>query len=313
MERAMADNHIWKREEFKKVNQHYVPQFWQRRFKDAADVLYVRYSASADPRHELDPDRCKAFDTTTKKTLTGDCTYTVSDERFQPYDVLENLLAESEDKISRNETILLDHPTDVTTDVIGTFCWGMAIATCRLPYIMKRNFKRITELVSHYPDVHRMSRKAFEELMAPFGQTVHDKFYTDLFSQSEEQLVAWPARFAGRSPQDPVFAEQDALLGIGIMTHIFKTMDLLVLEITGAPYLIIGDTPIPDSELIHGFVVPLAKTAAVQFSPTSGSPPKYGRRAITAAEASAINQEQYNNSVTHVIGPDRLYLDSLKS
>ena len=40
---------------FEKVNQYYVPQFWQRRFKDTDDKLWVRYSLRADPRDLRDP------------------------------------------------------------------------------------------------------------------------------------------------------------------------------------------------------------------------------------------------------------------
>ena len=56
------DASAWRKErDFKKRNQHYVPQFWQREFKDANGNLYVRYSLSADPRNETRPGSGKGF------------------------------------------------------------------------------------------------------------------------------------------------------------------------------------------------------------------------------------------------------------
>ncbi len=96
-EQMNDDASVWRKEkDFEKHNQHYVPQFWQRQFKDANGKLYARYSLSADPRNSRDPDRGRAFDETTKNTFTDDHTYTVSNGLFQPRDVLENLLSAQE-------------------------------------------------------------------------------------------------------------------------------------------------------------------------------------------------------------------------
>ncbi len=112
------------------------------------------------------------------------------------------------------------------------------------------------------------------------------------------------------SPQDPNFSEQDALEAVPMMTEIFNRMDIEILESNGSPFFIVGDTPIPDSDLVMGFTVPLSKTAAGRFKPATGTP-TFSRTAATAAEIAAINEEQYHNSATHVIGPDAAYLDSL--
>ena len=45
------------------------------------------------------PGSGKAFDETTKNIFTDDYTYTVSNNLFQPHDVLENLLSAEEGQI----------------------------------------------------------------------------------------------------------------------------------------------------------------------------------------------------------------------
>ena len=95
-----------------------------------------------------------------------------------------------------------------------------------------------------------------------------------------------------------------------MVTKIFNRMDLEILESNGSPFFIIGDTPIPDSDLVMGFTFPLSKTAAARIKPATGTP-TFLRRAAAAAEIAEINEEQYHNSATHVIGSDPTYLDSL--
>lgn len=87
-------------------------------------------------------------------------------------------------------------------------------------------------------------------------------------------------------------------------------MDLAILETVGNPFFILGDTPMADYDLAAGFTVPLSKTAAASFVPLAASP-AFSRTVLMCAEVQTINQEQHDNSVTHVIGPDPVYLNSL--
>lgn len=298
---------------FKKVNQHYIAQFWQRRFKDSNDKLWVRYSLSADPRDPRDPDRGKAFDTSTKKTLTENFTYTVVDRNYRPYDALENALSAAEGKIKENQTMVLDPSGAVTPDVVPTFCWGVAISTCRLPYVMAQAFRRRKPMAWAYADVQNTGEQEFIDRMATFGQIVSDEHYERLKNEPLESLIEQANYIENLSPLNPDMPEQDALAAVDMVALVFSTMDLTVLEVGGMPNLIIGDTPIRDSDLALGFTVPLSKTAAAQFSPAAGSTPQFARKQMTAADAQAINQQQYSDSVTHVIGSDPVYLDTLTS
>lgn len=106
---------------------------------------------------------------------------------------------------------------------------------------------------------------------------------------------------------------QDALAGVATFTRIFNLMDITILESSGSPFFILGDTPVPDYELVDGFSIPLSKNATAQFGSLASGGQAFSRRSATPTEITAINQEQYNNSATHVIGPDPSYLDSLTS
>jgi|SRR5665647_3632132 len=294
---------------FKKRNQHYVPQFWQRRFADGTGRLHVRYTQSADKLQNV-KNRGKARPVNPEKTMTGDYTYTVFDENFRPYDVLEDLLAKAENEIKQTEDEILNPATMVTADLRRRFCRGIAIAACRLPHVMKRSRRLRIALAYALAEVGRMDRAAFDAKVARFGQILTDAEYGALKATPEGELMRQAIYLSELSPQDPNFSEQDALEAVPMMTEIFNRMDIEILESNGSPFFIVGDTPIPDSDLVMGFTVPLSKTAAGRFKPATGTP-TFSRTAATAAEIAAINEEQYHNSATHVIGPDAAYLDSL--
>lgn len=304
-------NSVWREEEnFRKRNQHYVPQFWQRGFKDTFGRLYVRYSLSADPRPERDPNRGKAFEQSTKRIFTADYTYTVSDQFFRPCDVLENLLSAEESKMKQAHDQVLNDTGSVTPELRTAFCRSIALAACRLPHVMERFRRRREELIYALAQVHHLDRRTFEETLSSFGIVLVDEEYERLKERPEEDLLSTALGFGDHSPQDPAFPSQDALAGVSRVTQIFDLMDITILDSPGSPLFILGDTPIPDSDLARGFTVPLSSATAVHFSTATGDQ-TLSRQVAREDQVAGINQEQYNNSVTHVIGPDRYYLDSL--
>jgi hypothetical protein len=308
------DASVWRKErDFKKRNQHYVPQFWQREFKDANGNLYVRYSLSADPRNERDPDRGKAFDETTKNIFTDDYTYTVSNDLFQPHDVLENLLSAEEGQMKQSHDEVLNATTSITPELRMAFCRSIAVAACRLPHVMSRFQRRRQDMVFAFAEITQLDRPAFDAKMKGFGVTLTNEEYELLRARPEDDLIGTALGFGDLSPQDPNFPMQDALAGVATFTRIFNLMDITILESSGSPFFIMGDSPVPDYELAEGFSIPLTKSATAQFGSLASGGQGFSRRSATPTEIAAINQEQYNNSATHVIGPDPSYLDSLTS
>jgi hypothetical protein len=308
----MDENDIWNQEEdFTKVNQHYVPRFWQRRFADAKNVVYGRYGASFDP-DQNPKKRGRARIVGVADTMTNDCTYSLYNEYYQPYDVLENLLPEAEGKMKKSQDLILDPKTTVTNEVKSKFCWGIALSVCRLPHVMKQAYRKRAELTFVYSQIGDMDRVAFEEKLGSFGQTITDADYEALKARPRDGLIRTAGEFSKLSPQNPSFPEQDALDAVSMVTAIFSQMDLVLLSTGGPSSFILGDTPMPDFDLVGGFTVPLSKTDAARFGPLSAVP-IFTRAQVSQAEVESINQEQYNNSVRLVIGPDPVYLDSLKS
>lgn len=310
----MSDqNTVWRKDvDFRKRNQHYVPQFWQREFKDACGHLYVRYSLGADPRSERDSKRGTAFEESTKNIFTDDYTYTVMDASFRPTDALEDALAAEEGRLKQAHDQILSASDSITSELRGMFCRSIALTACRHPHVMRRFHHRQQDLALAYAEIHRLDRSTFDANLRTFGIVVTDDEYEQLKASPEEGLIRTAVGLTELTPNDPSFPEQDALAGVKLCAQSLSLMEITILESPGSPFFIIGDTPIRDSGLATGFIVPLSKTAAVKFSPSQGGH-SFSRRTASASEVGAINQEQYNNSVTHVIGPDPTYLDSLSS
>jgi hypothetical protein len=304
---------IWREDvHFKKRNQHFIPQFWQREFKDTNGYFYVRYSLSADPRNERDPNRGKAFEESTKNTFTDDYTYTVSDPLFQPYDVLEDLLSAEEGKMKQAHEQVLKATGSITSELRKAFCRSIALAACRLPHVMERGHRRLKDLVYCFAEIHDLDRAAFDKILGSFGVALSDDEYELLKARPEDRLISTALGFGDLSPQDPDFPMQYTLVAVSRCAQDLTLMDITILESLGSPSYILGDTPIPDSDLAMGFTLPLGRTVAVRFSAATGNQ-SFSRRVASPIEVAAINQEQYNNSVTHVIGPDPAYLNSLVS
>jgi len=308
----MDEKEFWKQEDdFTKVNQHYVPRFWQRRFADAQNAVYGRYGTSFDP-DQNPKKRGQARKVGVADTMTSDCTYSLYNEYYQPYDVLENLLMVAEGKIAQTEGLILDPQTVVTPELRATFCWGIGLAVCRLPHVMKRAHRHRIDVAFALSRIGDMDRKEFEASLGELGQKISDEEYEALKARPRDGLLETAEGLSKLSPQDPTFPEQDALYGLHILTAIFNGMDIAILDSIGPLFFILGDTPMPDYDLAKGFTVPLSKAAAARLSPSASSP-TFTRKQASQADVEAINQEQYNNSVKLVIGQDPTYLDLMKS
>jgi hypothetical protein len=105
---------------------------------------------------------------------------------------------------------------------------------------------------------------------------------------------------------------QEALRATTLISAILRLMDRTILEATDNNSFILGDTPIPQSELARGFRVSLSKSIAVEALPRDGTRSPIVRRTATAAEVNAINREQWENAIEIVIGPNPTILKSFQ-
>jgi hypothetical protein len=73
---------------------------------------------------------------------------------------------------------------------------------------------------------------------------------------------------------------------------------------------VLGDTPLPQSDLAAGFRVPISASTAVSGTMhTSG--PWISRRPALSAEIAEINREQWENAAEIALGPDASVLNTL--
>src|SRR5438270_363754 len=106
--------------------------------------------------------------------MAEDYANTIFDATWRPYDVLEDLLAKTEGEIKLTEDQILNSATPITSALLRKFCWGLAVAACRFPRIMKRAHRRRIGLAYALAEIGRMDRIAFEAKLASFGQVLTD-------------------------------------------------------------------------------------------------------------------------------------------
>ena len=296
---------------FNKRNQHFVPQFWQRNFVDDSNQLQGIYREGSDPKRSPKrkgvPRAVSPAD-----TMTQDWTYTVFTPEWMPSDELENALAEVEGHIKNVMDQILDPAVTFTSKLRGQFCWALALAACRLPHVMARGHRRAKELAWKLCEVATMDRGEFITMLwseyafhlSPFG-------YEELSKRSHETLVATAERIGGLSPQDWMLPQVEGLLAVDPICEIIETLDISLLELDSPPFFVLGDTPLPDSDLAVGFAVPLTRKVAIKATPAIGASPNFTRRKATPQEVDEINRWQAENFLHVMIGPSATQLREL--
>lgn len=90
-----------------------------------------------------------------------------------------------------------------------------------------------------------------------------------------------------------------------------QQMELWLLDAPATEAFVLGDTPIPQSELHHGFSVPLSRSLTVLARPTQATQMLLSRRNATTSEVRDINRTQSDNSLFVVVGPSAALLAAL--
>lgn len=87
-------------------------------------------------------------------------------------------------------------------------------------------------------------------------------------------------------------------------------MDFTLLD-APAESLVLSDTPMPDSAIASGFLLPLSHRFMLSAQPAAGLSAFFGRRAATPAEVEASNRFQFDSLLDIVVGPDKDVLECL--
>ncbi|MCK1395850.1 DUF4238 domain-containing protein [Bradyrhizobium sp. 1] len=286
---------------FSKKNQHFVPRFWMKRFADSSGQIFGRRRGYA-----------RAVQVATRSIMTADWTYTVFDSLWRPADSLEDVLSAVEGEAARLMARLDDVSTSLDAASRDKLAEVIAISGCRLPWVMRRAHRRMKEFGAALAEINQSAddRKFIDDLRERFGVELSENDCAALRSRPPEDLDATAIYLIGISPQDPLWPEQEALRGAKPIADILRKMDFALLD---APpnNLVLSDTPLPDSDLAAGFLLPLSHKLLLAVSPSAGGSGTCVRRLADPDEIKASNRFQFDSLLEIVVGPNAALLESL--
>lgn len=285
---------------FEKKNHHYVPQFWQRGFLSAGGQLYGRRDSTVVP-------------VSTRTTMASDWLYTVFDNHWNPSDAIEDILSTLESRHASLFTRLQLHGYRSTASDRGELVEFLAIQTVRHPDILGRGHRLSRALGDLLVSIHHMTLLDFQKAMAGFGVAAPDAHncYLLLRTRTPDQLAKERDDLYAQSPQSPQLPTQDALLAKPNVMQAISSMELCLLDAPTPEAFVLGDTPLPQSDLYRGFTVPISHSLAVVASPTVAIQRVLSRRTATAQEVQETNRWQFDNALEIVVGPSATTLGSL--
>ena len=285
----------------KKKNQHYVPQFWQRRFADENGVLYGvnRTTYNNTEKHTI-----KAV--SPKKIMSDDWIYTVFDESGIASNRLENEAGDYETKASQI-MLLLDVPAYLGNIAEQKFLsWFVAFSALRHPGAMARGHSLSKQLAYAFADVHTKNIDDYCLDLARFGLPRGEAVsaYEKLRAYTEGQLLEMAEYIENLSPNDPVIPSQLAVYveTIDILCLMLSTLKITILDVPTDFSFILGDTPFP-LDLGLGFNIPLSSRLSLLWEVGDGSRyPEWSRRLATINEVNISNKTQADNAAEMIIG-----------
>lgn len=286
---------------FEKTNHHYVPQHWQEGFRGPDNHLYGRFRDGSI--RAVAP----------RKIMQQAHLNTIFDAQWNPSDALEDALSKVErDDAELIKRLQLPGYTSTATDR-EHLCHVLALQAVRHPDILKRGVALSHKLGKVLASAHDYSQTEFEALMATFGVCTTDAHndYCRLRSLSKERLTEELVELLQLSPQSPQLPAQDALRTKDLLAYQLQQMELVLLDAPDGEAFILGDTPIPQSDLCRGFTVPLSQSLAVLVQPQQQLQESLARRTATSHEVNDINRMQFNNALDVVVGPSIKLLEAL--
>jgi hypothetical protein len=277
-----------------KRHQHYVPQFWQKRFAGPDNII-----------QGLKRGRIRSV--SSKKLMAGDWLYTTFDAHGRPSNAIEDASSVWEGKAADAMRSIDNMANLGSLEVQLYFRWFIAFSACRHPDTMASGHRRSKQLAYVLADAWSKSLPEFQQSLQGFGVPAEEAsgMYNMLRSISEEELLDQAEDVETRPPNDPFIPAQLAL-DPETIERVFFLLAKHTVTILDAPpgqYFILGDTPFPPG-LANGFIVPLSSSLALLWeNQDSKMFPTWTRRHATAGEVERSNQEQVDNALEVVIGP----------
>lgn len=287
-------------EKFEKKNHHYVPQFWQRGFCGSNDLLYGKFK---DGIRLVSP----------RKIMQRDWLYTVFDTEWNASDKLEDALSKVEGAHAKLLQYLRQPGYVGTEKDRHLLCEVLALQAVRHPDILGRGLRLSREFGALLAQVHDLTQDEFKQELAVLGVIGEhaQACYRVAICATSEELARQAEELLALSPQSPELSEQRALLAIAQVEQMLQKMELWLLDAPSSTAYVLGDTPIPQSNLSQGFSVPLSSSLAVLAYPALAPQATLARRVASEAEVAAINRTQNENALHVVIGQSESLLRSL--
>jgi hypothetical protein len=154
-----------------KRNHHYVPQFWQRLFANAAGIVYAREGSSVRQA-------------STKNLMSADWIYTVFDSNWLASDSIEDSLSQAESAAAQACRTLIAStlpPTGAVQDQLRRFT---ALQACRHPDIMGRGYRRARDLGEVLVKAHSLTEA---ECVSESPRSMRNRY---LFNCAPERQVS---------------------------------------------------------------------------------------------------------------------------
>jgi hypothetical protein len=174
-----------------------------------------------------------------------------------------------------------------------------------------RSTKEMAEL---FADAHSYSQVKFVQIAASrFGidSVSAAAIHAQLMARSEESLLEEFDEVQALSPRDPKLPATDAIRALPAILAKIEPLKLTIVHAPTGTDFVLGDTPLPQSELARGFSMPISKSTATIAAGTWSANSRITRRAASVAEVEAINREQWNNALKITLGSNANTLSAL--
>jgi len=285
-------------------NQHYVPQFWQRRFDAGNGEVWT-----------LQDNRTKKVGP--KKLMSQDYLYTIYDAGGRPSNALERAAGRLEAKAAKAFSSL-DTPGEVGSVEDQIFLrWFVAFSACRHPDTLNMGHRRSKELAVALVDAFDKCLSEYQVSLSKFGIGSEEaaRVYDLIRKRDEEALLEEMDDVLTRPPNDAILPSQLALDPETIELVFFQLARHSV-EILDAPVgtaFVLGDSPFPPG-LGQGFTLPISSGLALRWSPADGEVlPDWTRRVATPTEVAESNRAQADNAARVLIAHTEAALLPFKS
>ncbi|KAI1695809.1 hypothetical protein Ddc_20954 [Ditylenchus destructor] len=285
-------------------NQHYVPQFWQRRFGPGNGEVWT-----------LQDNRTKKAGP--KKLMSQDWLYTIYDAGGRPSNSLERVAGHFEARAAKAFSNL-DTPGAVGSVEDQIFLrWFVAFSACRHPDTLSMGHRRSKELAVALADAFNQPLSDYQVSLSTFGIGPEEAAWAyDLIRRrDEEALLEEMDDVLTRPPNDAILPSQIAL-DPETIERVFFQLARHSVEILDAPVgtaFVLGDTPFPP-DLGSGFTLPISSGLALRWSPADGDMlPDWTRRLATPTEVAETNRVQADNAACVLIAQAEADLLPFKS